>query len=287
MQWLSQLFKRHKPQIPEALWLSCTARLPFLRRLTPADLLGLKILAEQFLAAKTITGVRGLAMTDEIAVLIAAQASLPVLNLTPDLYQEMGGVVVYPSAFIVNQKQMDAAGVLHEWREELAGEAFHGDGPVVLSWQDMDNTRDFRGGHNVVIHEFAHKIDMGRGGANGCPPFLAAYHGGMQVAVWSRAFAAAYRDFCRRVDALERRFADDVDVDDPDQPALYDHDRQFVRDRQFAPLPMDGYAATNAAEFFAVASEAFFVKPQPLAADYPEVYRLLALYYRQDPLRQA
>jgi Mlc titration factor MtfA (ptsG expression regulator) len=279
MQWLNQLFKRHKPQIPEALWLSCTARLPFLRRLTPSDLLRLKTLAEQFLAAKTITGVRGLVMTDEIAVLIAAQASLPVLNLTPDLYHEMGGVVVYPSAFIVNQKQMDAAGVLHEWREELAGEAFHGDGPVVLSWQDMENTHDFRDGHNVVIHEFAHKIDMGRGGANGCPPFLAAYHRGMQVAVWSRAFAGAYRDFCRRVHALERRFADDVDFDELDHAASYD--------RQFAPLPMDAYAATNAAEFFAVASEAFFVRPQPLAADYPEVYRLLALYYRQDPLERA
>lgn len=276
MQWLRQLFKRHKPQIPEALWLSCTARLPFLRRLPASDLVRLKALSEQFLATKTITGVRELVLTDEIAVMIAAQACLLVLNLPLDLYHDMTGVVVYPSAFVVNQKQVDAAGVLHEWREALAGEAIHGDGPVVLSWEDVENAHDFWGGHNVVIHEFAHKVDMGWGGANGCPPFLAAYHRGMQVPVWTRAFATAYRDFSRRVDALDRRFPDDFDLDDPDNAASYD--------RMFAPLPMDAYAATNAAEFFAVASEAFFVRPQPLAADYPEVYRLLAQYYRQDPL---
>lgn len=276
MQWLHQVFKRHKPRIPEALWLSCTARLPFLRRLPASDLARLKALSEQFLATKTITGVRGLVLTDEIAVLIAAQASVLVLNLTPDLYQDMAGVVVYPSAFVVNQKQLDAAGVLHEWREELAGEAIHGDGPVVLSWQDVENAHDFRDGHNVVIHEFAHKIDMGRGGANGCPPFLAAFHRGMQVTVWARAFSAAYRDFSRRVETLDRRLPGDLDPDAPHDGAYYD--------RLFAPLPMDAYAATNAAEFFAVTSEAFFVRPQPLAADYPEVYRLLALYYRQDPV---
>ena len=92
MQWLNQLFKRHKPQIPEALWLSCVARLPFLRQLPASDLLRLKTLSEQFLATKTVTGVRGLILTNEIAVLVAAQASLLVLNLTPDLYHEMGGV---------------------------------------------------------------------------------------------------------------------------------------------------------------------------------------------------
>lgn len=276
MQWLHQVFKRHKPQIPDALWVSCIARLAFLHRLPASDLTRLKVLSEQFLASKTITGVRELVLTDEIAVLIAAQASLLVLNLTPDLYRDMAGVVVYPSAFVVNQKQLDSAGVLHEWREELAGEAIHGDGPVVLSWEDVENAHDFRDGHNVVIHEFAHKIDMGRGGANGCPPFLAGFHRGMQVAVWARAFAAAYRDFSRRVEALDRRLPDDFDIDAPHDGAYYD--------RLFAPLPMDAYAATNAAEFFAVTSEAFFVRPQPLAADYPEVYRLLALYYRQDPV---
>ncbi|HCE10387.1 MAG TPA: hypothetical protein DEQ40_17625 [Oxalobacteraceae bacterium] len=279
MQWLHSLFKRHQPQIPEALWLACIARLPFLRQMAESDLLRLKALSEQFLAIKTITGVRGLVLTDEIAVLVAAQASLLVLNLTPDLYREMAGVVVYPSAFIVNQKQMDAAGVLHEWRAELAGEAFHGDGPVVLSWEDMESPHGFGDGRNVVIHEFAHKIDMGRGRANGFPPLLAAYHRDLQVPDWSRAFTRAYRDFGRRVDALEPRFPDDFELADPHHAAPHDH--------PFAPLPMDAYAATNAAEFFAVASEAFFVRPQPLMADYPDVYRLLALYYRQDPLERA
>jgi Mlc titration factor MtfA (ptsG expression regulator) len=131
-------------------------------------------------------------------------------------------------------------------------------------------------GCNVVIHEFAHKIDMVRGDANGYPPFLAAYHQGLAPERWQRGFTAAYADFRDRVDALERSLPPDFDPDDEADAAYYDELAQA--------LPLDPYAAHNPAEFFAVASEAFFVQPGPLAADYPEIYRLLAQYYRQDPL---
>lgn len=278
MQWLHRLFGRNKPQIPTVLWQDCVARLAFLHRLSAPDKARLKQLCETLLARKTFTGVGGLELTDEIAVLIAAQACLPVLNLTLDLYRDMPGVIVYPSAFIVPQAEIDEAGVLHEWHEPVSGEAVDAGGAVVLSWADVAQADPSTKipGYNVVIHEFAHKIDMGDGIANGCPPFLAAYHGTLGVRQWRLAFSTAYRDFTRHVDALESRLPNDFDTGNPAHGARYD--------ALSAGLPLDPYAASHPAEFFAVASEAFFVLPQPLAAAYPEIYRLLARYYRQDPL---
>ena len=274
MKWLRQLFHRTRPQIPALLWQNCIARLPFLDRLVPDDLERLKSLCEDLLARKTFTGAAGFTLTDEIAVLIAAQACLPVLNLTLDLYDDMAGIIVYPSAFVIPQSEMDEAGVVHEWREPVSGEAVHAGGAVILSWEDAQE-RDAPG-YNVVIHEFAHKIDMGAGAANGCPPFLTAFHKDISPTGWQRVFSAAYADFVHKVDALEAQLPEDFDGDNPDDADLYDE--------LLAALPLDSYAAKHPAEFFAVASEAFFVLPQPLLQDYPEIYRLLTLYYRQDPL---
>jgi hypothetical protein len=279
MQWLQQFFRRSKRQIPDALWRNCVARLAFLDHLSASDRTRLKGLSESLLATKTITGAGGLELTDEIAVLIAVQACLPVLNLTLDLYDDMAGIIVYPSAFIVPLSEMDEAGVVHEWRTPLSGEALSAGGAVVLSWEDVEEAQISAAGYNVVIHEFAHKIDMGRGAANGCPPFLAAFHQDMQVSDWQQAFSAAYGDFTSRVDTLDRQLPGDFNPDNPADAAHYDI--------LFAALPMDPYASKHPAEFFAVASEVFFVLPQPLASDYPHVYRLLARYYRQDPLAQA
>lgn len=274
MQWLRQLFNRSKPQIPVPLWHACIECLPFLARLATADLERLKILSEDLLARKTFTGAAGFALTDETTVLIAAQACLPVLNLTLDLYDDMAGIIVYPSAFVIPQSEMDEAGVVHEWREPVSGEAVHAGGAVVLSWEDAQELA--APGYNVVIHEFAHKIDMGSGAANGCPPFLAAYHQNISPAGWQRAFSAAYEDFAHRVNELDAQLPQEFDDSNPDHADLYDE--------LFGSLPLDPYAAKHPAEFFAVASEAFFVLPQPLAEDYPEIFRLLTLYYRQDPL---
>jgi MtfA peptidase len=276
LKWLRSLFRRNKPTIPDELWQSCISRLPFLRNLAAPDLARLKGLAEQLLAKKTITGAAGLEITDEMAVTIMAQAALLVLNLTLDLYRDMPGIVVYPSAFLVKQKQMDTAGVVHEWREALAGQAMHAGGAVVLSWEDVVGSTDFWSRRNVVIHEFAHKIDMQRGHANGCPPFLASYHEGMQVPIWRRAFTAAYNDFRRRVFAFERPLPHEPEEAEATLLRLHEAGRR--------PLPMDTYAAKNPAEFFAVASEVFFVAPSGLAVDYPDVYQLLERYYRQQPI---
>jgi Mlc titration factor MtfA (ptsG expression regulator) len=145
----------------------------------------------------------------------------------------------------------------------VAGEAWLG-GPVILSYEDVvqpGNPHDAVAGHNVVIHEFAHKLDMRNGGANGFPPL----HKGMSAAAWKQVFMAAYLDFCRRTDAAD---------------ALARRDGGAALDR----LPIDPYASENPAEFFAVISEAFFEIPENVRDAYPQVYRQLVLFYRQDPL---
>ncbi len=277
LQWLRQLFSFNKRLIPDPLWLSCIDRLPFLRSLSEPDQARLKLLAEELLSSKTITGAAGLEITDEIAVSIVAQAALPVLNLTLDLYRDIPGIVVYPSAFVVKQKQTDPFGIVHEWRETLAGQAMDSGGAIVLSWDDVAGGAEFWARRNVVIHEFAHKIDMQRSGANGCPPFLHPYHRGLRVATWQHAFAGAFHDFQHRVHSFESmHIAHEAPSD------MLHH----LHEDQRRPLPMDPYAAKNPAEFFAVASEVFFVAPTQLANDYPVIFQMLERYYLQKPLRR-
>ncbi len=248
----------------------------FLDRLDHEDTAKLKRLCEQLLDRKPLSGARGFEVSDEIAVLVAAQACLLVLNLDLELYDDMAAIIVFPDAFGVRQQQVDEAGVVHEWDEELAGEAVEQGGAVVLSWPDVMQQHEPGATHNIVIHEFAHKIDMGRGAANGCPPFLPGLHDPALLSDWPAVFSAAYDDFCARVDRMEDELPPDFDPHRTDHADLYDE--------LAACLPLDPYASRDPAEFFAVASEAFFVDPHPLAGGYPLVYRKLAAYYRQNPL---
>jgi Mlc titration factor MtfA (ptsG expression regulator) len=280
LQWLRKLLHLTKPQIPDDLWQTCIARLPFLRRLSGNDLQRLKKMSEELLHTKTITGAGGLEITDEMAVMIVAQAALVVLNLTLDLYQDMPGIVVYPSAFVVKNQQRDGAGIIHEWREPLAGQAMSAGGSIVLSWEDVASNADFWSRRNVVVHEFAHKIDMERGHPNGCPPFLVGYHDGMKVNIWQRVFNAAYHDFTRRVHSFAHWQTTSADNEGLGADDFMHH----LHAQAQRPLPLDPYAAKNPAEFFAVASEVFFVAPTQLIADYPDVYRLLSQYYRQETI---
>ena len=194
-------------------------------------------------------------------VAIAAQASLPVLNLSLDLYRGWVGVIVYPGEFVIRKTVEDEDGVVHEIEQDASGEAWEG-GPVVLSWEDAQMT-DGTDAYNVVIHEFAHKIDMLTGEADGHPPLFRRWHAPLDATAWADVFDAAYDQFCAKVDAVpERRWA------------------RFERDSLIDP-----YAADHPSEFFAVCSEALFVQPRAFEAEYPELYRLLARFYRQDPAR--
>ncbi|SOD42168.1 M90 family metallopeptidase [Nitrosovibrio sp. Nv4] len=232
--------------IPDDVWQNAVARLRFLRNLSPIELARLRECAILFLHAKQISGAHGLIVTDEMHVLIAAQACILILNLDLDYYDGWVEIIVYPGEFIRDYEYVDEDGVVHLGSEPASGESWLG-GPVILSWEDTA-AAGTGVGYNVVIHEFAHKLDMLNGDANGFPPL----HADMSRQAWSEAFSKAYADFCMSIDA------DEV-------------------------TEVDSYAAENPAEFFAVMSEAFFETPLSVKLHFPLVYEQLALFYRQDP----
>ena len=253
---------RSRP-IDEAMWHKATASWLFMRGMGEDDRARLKALSEHFLAGKHFSGIHGLEVTAAMEVEIAAQACVLVLELGIECYDGWSEIIVYPSQFAPEREEIDEAGVVHLTNDPMSGEAWLG-GPVVLSYEDVALTGDEEqrvAGYNVVIHEFAHKLDMRGGDPNGFPPL----HSGMSALAWKQAFAAAYEDFCHRVDAAER---------------LSERRMNAALDA----LPIDPYAAQSAAEFFAVGSEAFFETPEQLASAYPAVYEQLRLFYRQDPL---
>jgi MtfA peptidase len=247
--------------IDDTLWQTTLDGLPFLSHLAANDLARLREMTSLFLAQKEFSTAHELELTDQITVAIAVQACLPVLNLGLDLYRGWVGVIVYPGEFVIRKTVEDEDGVVHEVEHDASGEAWEG-GPVILSWEDAQMT-DGSDAYNVVIHEFAHKIDMVTGEADGHPPLFRKLHAPVDSARWADVFDHAYDQFCAKVDAVpERRWA------------------RFERESLIDP-----YAADHPSEFFAVCSEALFVKPREFESAYPELYRLLARYYRQDPAR--
>ena len=237
-----------KHAIDPALWRSATARLPFLAGLDESQAARLRDMAVLFLAEKELTPLAGVELSDRDRLSIAIQACLPVLELGLDWYDGWVGILVYPGDFRVKKSEMDEDGVLHEWEDELAGESWEG-GPVILSWDAVAEAGSVaEGGANVVIHEFAHKLDMRNGAADGTPPL----HSGMDAAAWRTALNEAYEGFCDAVDRQKDTW-------------------------------LDPYASESPVEFFAVASEAFFEAPAEFRRRYPDLYRQFALFYRQDP----
>lgn len=235
--------------IPEDLWKRTLVRYPFLQRRDPADAAELRRLTSLFLDRKEFSCAGGLRLTDAMAVAIAAQAALPVLRLGLAPYDSFVGIVVHPEAVVARRETQDEDGVVHEYDETLSGEAMEG-GPVMLSWPDVRRSgHSAAQGYNVVIHEFAHVLDMGDGRADGTPLLPP----GMDRAAWRETLAREYGVFAQRVNA--------------DQPTA-----------------LDAYGATAPEEFYAVASESFFVSPAQLLAEHPAMYAMLARYYGQDPI---
>jgi Mlc titration factor MtfA (ptsG expression regulator) len=235
--------------IPNALWQHTIAAHPFLAALDSSELVRLRTLSEGLLASKEFTAADGLELSDAARVSIAAQGCLPILNLGLSWYRGWVGIVVYPDEFVVPRQQADEFGIVHEFDDVVAGEAWDG-GPLILSWHDAQMSGE---GYNVIIHEFAHKLDMLNGEADGIPPL----HREMDRESWIATLDGAYEDFCRRVDSGEE-------------------------------TSIDPYASNNPAEFFAVLSETFFELPALVHEEYPALYEQLRTFYRQDPLsRQA
>ncbi len=254
MGWLNKLgwFKPPAPPaIPDALWRQTLEGLPFLAALNADEQSRLRALVGRFLAEKEFTAAGGLELTDPLCLSIAAQGCLPILELGLSAYQGWVGIIVYPDEFVVPRSFEDENGVIHQYDDVISGEAWPG-GPLIISWKDAQMAgQPESAGYNVVIHEFAHKLDMLNGEADGLP----ALHSGLDPKEWENTLLAAYDDFCHRVDSGE-------------------------------DTAIDPYASEHPAEFFAVLTETFFELPGLLAGEYPALYELLKRYYRQDPLQR-
>lgn len=248
--WRTWRRRRILQQPFPAAWRSILRRrMPLMQRL-PVDLqLQLKRHMQVFLAEKPFIGCNGLTVTEEMRVLVAAQACLLILNRPTDYFPQLRQVLLYPSAYWATRREGDGSGVQHEQREARSGESWV-QGQVILSWPDvLAGAADPADGQNLVIHEFAHQLDQERGRATGAP-FLG------QRARYARWAAVMGHEFRRLNEQLARG-----------EPTL-----------------LSPYAATEPAEFFAVASEVFFEQPHEMAAQHGALYRELATYYQADPL---
>ena len=232
--------------IAENLWQSALQRCAPARRLDASDQARLRVLAMVFLDRKSVEPVQGLELEEADRVLLATHACVPILKLGFDWYDGWHSVIVYPDACIPRRQQTDAAGVVHQDNSVLAGEAW-GRGPVIVSWADVLRIGQ-PPGHNVVIHEMAHKLDMLNGDTNGFPPL----HRSMDRRVWFKVFSEVW-------------------------------DRLIDERAKGLPLPIDPYGLESPAEFFAVASEQFFETPRSLRQHLPDVYKQLTQFYRQHP----
>ena len=242
-QWRSALARR---AIDEALWLSTLASLPFVASLPAADLNRLRVLASLFLDSKEFSGAHGFELSDAQAVMVAAQACLPVLYIAPpdrpDLalawYDGFVGIVMHAGEVRAQREWVDEDGIAHSGSEDLTGEILEG-GPLMLAWSDVQAAGETaKQAYNVVIHEFIHVMDLRDGQADGCPPMPA-----------QQRRQKEYVQFCESTQAWQRFGA-----------LLHSN----------APL-LDPYGMTSIDEFFAVAAEAYFVQRTRFLNDYPSL----------------
>ena len=258
------------PDIPDELWQTTIQEHGFLQQLSTQELQKLRALCAYFLQRKEFSGANGLEITDAMAMTIAVQACVLILHWGEPAqairwYDGFVGIILHPGDMRAQRTQRDAAGVLHHYTEDLMGEAMER-GPVTLSWdavvrdEALDGHPERGPASNVVIHEFAHKLDMANGGADGCPPLPAGFMGLHSSAeakqLWATTWLAAYQKFCDAV-AAHQRFG------------------------QAKPW-LDMYAATNPVEFFAVACEGYWVAPTQFTQAFPTLKPLLDAMFQRD-----
>ena len=204
-------------------------------------------LVQVFLAEKHFEGCGGQEITDEIRVTIAVQACILLLNRKPTFFPKLHSILVYPHTYVARNISSDGHIVSEEESSRL-GESWQ-NGPVVLAWDSVrGGTSNVQDAHNVVLHEFAHQLDQEDGAADGAP-ILAQRS---RYVAWARVLGAEYE-------------------------ALRDSKKRCRRS------VLDEYGATNPAEFFAVATEAFFEKPRQMQKRHPELYHELREHFQLDP----
>ncbi len=243
---LKKIFRRYT--LSDFLWQNALNKAVLLQPLSSADKQHLRQLAEKFIQEKSFTGVDGLVVTEEMKVLIAAQACLLILALDFRYFDGWVEIVLYPAAFYVEREVRDEAGVVSQQARLLSGEAWSR-GQVILSWHDViSDTLKLHAGHQLILHEFAHKLDARSGETNGMPPL----HADMSQNKWAQILSRAYHQLISRIEH---------------------HKHTYIND----------YAATNPAEYFAVLTEYFFTAPDLLKKHGADVYQQMVLFYRQNP----
>ncbi len=247
--WLDRRILQ-RSTITSAQWAQAFGSLPLLDGLSADEKHALQKLAILFLHHKVFEGAHDLVVTQAMALIIALQACFPILKLGLRNYTGWVTVIVYPTGFVPKRVVRDEYGVEHFVQSDLAGEAWLR-GPVILAWDEAARA-GIIDGHNLVIHEFAHKLDMLNGVANGFPPL----HPEMDTRAWVTAFSAGFEDFNQQC-------------------------------RRGSDIGIDCYAASSPAEYFAVLSEVFFERPDVLQQHSAAIYDQLRQYYRQDPIKRS
>ncbi|MDJ0906863.1 MAG: zinc-dependent peptidase [Woeseiaceae bacterium] len=200
-----------------------------------------------FLDEKRFLGVGGQEITSEVAITIAGSACMLLLNREADYFPGFSSILVYPDTYEAKQVDYDGVVETHK-RSRRAGESWHR-GPIVLSWSNvLQGAADAGDGYNVVLHEFAHKLDEQNSGTNGQPILHAMGH----YEEWAEVLGREYRSFADRVARRQNKV-------------------------------MDEYGLTSPAEFFAVATESFFEKGRAMQRRLPDLYEQLKKYYSVDP----
>jgi hypothetical protein len=230
--------------------------------------LQLKRLTKQFLHEKKFIGCDGFEITDEVRVTIAAKACLLLLNRRMPVFPDLSMVLVYPAAFVVPRTEFGVGGVVTHQNQTLSGESWS-DGRVILAWDHILNDIDRHGsGHDVVIHEFAHQLDSASGRTNGAPALPSKARYARWAAVFEPEFAALQA-------AVERH--------QHGKHAAHTGQHASHQQHQAHETVLDFYGATSPAEFFAVATEAFFGNPAALAQHHAALFAELRGYYQVDP----
>lgn len=234
--------------LDEALWQQLCQHSALLAGLGSERSQQVRQLAGIFLAEKTITPLHGLALCNTQRALLAALCCLPLTQLGHRGLYGWSQLLVYPDAFRVQRSHLDAAGVLHQWDDEIIGESWQ-DGPLILSWADvLADLAEADAGFCVVVHEMAHKIDSLDGALDGTPPLDRPWQ-----RQWAADFQQAYDWLCHQLDCGQ-------------------------------DTGIDPYAAQAPEEFFAVTSEYHFSNPQLLARVMPAVAAHLQRYYGPSPM---
>ncbi len=242
---------RLKNRLFPSLWHSTIENnLPIYTRLSPTERRRLQGHVQVFLAEKQFIGCGGLQVTEEMKLTIAAVACLLLLNERGEYFPKLRSILIYPSTYFVNETIATGNYVVESRRVARLGESWIND-QVVLSWKQVQqDTRDWRDGHNVVLHEFAHQLDQEDGKGEGVP----ILERNSDYPIWAGVMTEEYQQLCHNV-------------------------------QQGIKTVMDSYGTTNPAEFFAVATETFFEKPHQLLNKHPALYQLLQRYYQLDPVQ--